>query len=125
MTIDFDIPIKVVSESNLRQHWAKRSNRTKDQRQVACQYTNLAVGRDARDAIKRHGATITFTRIAPRRLDPGNLGISFKGIQDGCCNDSIGMDDGDERWTMNYRQAKGKPREYGVRVTIETGDCDD
>ncbi len=124
MTIDYDIPIKVISEANRSRHeiWQTTRRRVKEQKLVAEGKTNENVSREDRDAIKRDGATITFTRIGPRKLDSDNLVGAFKAVRDGVCR-SLGIDDGrDDLLTFAApKQAKGKPREYGVRVKIEIG----
>jgi len=65
---------------------------------------------------------ITLTRIAPRRLDPGdNLNSSMKAVRDGIA-DALGIDDGDARLTWKYAQRKGNPKEYAVEVEVENAE---
>ncbi len=61
---------------------------------------------------------VTLTKIAPRRTDDDNNVGSLKGIRDEVSK-LIGIDDRDDRVTWMYFQEKGKPKYYGVRITVE------
>lgn len=112
------LPIKTVSEANRasHEHWRKRCRRAKQQRAVAnalLQEELHLCGWQEEWIV----TNITFTRIAPRYLDPGvNLPSAFKAIEDGIA-DALGVNDRD--WQPTYQQRKGKPREYAVEVEIE------
>lgn len=117
MTVTVTLPIRTESEANLREHWAPKSRRARDQRGTARiilrqpQYAEL---------FRHHGKfEITMTRIGVRTLDPDNLANSFKHVQDGIA-DALGIDDGSSRITWEYAQEKGKPKEYSVRIEIKT-----
>lgn len=121
MTCTYTIPVRTVSEANRREHWAAKAKRAKELRSIAFVATHANV--DWREpglfvAVRKRGATITLTRLAPRALDSDNLAASFKAVRDGIA-DSLGINDGDERIEWRYAQRKGKPREFGVQVTIE------
>ena len=113
--IDVLLPVRTWSEANLRAHWAKRARRARKQREAA----RLLV-RAARPALlpKSGSIAITLTRIAPRVLDTDNLASGLKAVRDGVA-DALGVDDGSSRLTWRYEQARGKPREYAVRVEIQ------
>lgn len=112
------LPIRTKSESNLREHWAKRGRRVKKQRANTRMLVASAIMKAGPAWMRNPGKLdIHLVRIAPRRLDDGNLGISFKAIQDGIA-DAIGIDDGDRRLHWHYDQRKGKPKEYAVEVEI-------
>ena len=107
----FTIPgLRLVNETNAREHWAVRSNRAKEQRDTA----RLSV----------HGSThipagrkyeIHICRVGPRKLDSDNLAASAKHVRDGIA-DALGVNDGDEsRAIWHYAQAPGK---HGVYITI-------
>ena len=104
-------PIHTRSEANLREHWAKKAQRVRAQRNAA--FLMLW----ASEITIRGSTEITITRIAPRRLDDVNLLSSIKAVQDGVC-DALGIDDGDPAITWHYSQLKGKPKEYAVEVRI-------
>lgn len=111
------LPIRVKSESNQREHWAVKRNRTKQHRAVAGLYVE-------RTGIKRHiqpddGIRVTFTRIHPPRgkpMDSDNLAGAHKAARDGVA-DALGIDDGSDRYEWVYQQERGA--DHGVRVTIE------
>jgi hypothetical protein len=64
--------------------------------------------------------TIELTRVAPRQLDDDNLRGALKACRDGI-TDALGLrDDSDPRLVWSYSQARGKPREYAVRVTVSS-----
>lgn len=120
--IRVQIPIKIVSEANRREHFrvvAKRKALHRFNAQ-ACMAFKLNPG-----FLMRHGQcdaiTITLTRIGPRTLDDDNLASGFKACRDGVA-DWLGIDDGDKRLTWRYDQRKGKPKEYAAEVQIEWGE---
>ena len=113
------VPIKTVSELNVVEHWAKRAKRAKEQRALtAMVLANAAASGDITGAITLP-ALVTITRIAPRELDSDNLAASQKHIRDGVA-DWLNVDDRHhERVAYQYKQRKGKPKEYAVEVLIE------
>lgn len=107
----FYVPIRTVSESNQREHWATKHRRNKRQ-QEAVGYAMLAV----RPLLPKPPVLVTLTRFAYCRLDPGNLEASFKHVQDAVAK-MLGVDDGDQvRVSWLYEQEK--KRHYGIRITI-------
>jgi hypothetical protein len=111
--ITFILPIKTVSESNMRGHWAVKAKRTKEQRTTA----QLLTRNSTKKGLPPQPWRITLTRIGRRRLDAGNNPGSMKAVQDGIC-DALGIDDGDERHDWLYKQRIEKV--YAVEVKIET-----
>lgn len=111
------LPIKTISEANTRQHYMARHRRAQAQKGTAYLLT-----KPARFApLKKFPATVTLTRVAPRRLDSDNLTSSMKACRDGIAL-ALGIDDGDERVTWNYDQRKGAPGEYAVEIKVTHGD---
>ncbi len=109
----FIVPVRTVSETNMREHWSRRHRRASHQRFVA----RCVAGHDWRQ--RWDACTVHLTRIAPRRLDAGNNAASMKAVQDGIC-DALGIDDGDPRIGWEYHQRKamaGEPKE-GVLVEV-------
>lgn len=98
------LPIRTVSEANSFEHWTKKHQRHKAQRQAVALLLN-----PHRDKINLP-CHIKLTRVAPRKLDRwDNLPISMKYILDACCaiitNDHRpGRADDDERITVSYDQ---------------------
>lgn len=112
------LPLKVVSNANQREHWAKRANRAKAHRSTA----RLAIS----GALLKAGlsgsslpssVTVQLVRIAPRALDDDNLVGGFKAIRDGIA-DAMGIDDRDSRVTWLCGQRKGSPKEYLVEIAV-------
>lgn len=61
---------------------------------------------------------VTMTRIAPRGLNDDNLTGAFKHVRDGIAESLHTTDENPQiKWVC--AQERGKPREYGARVTIE------
>jgi hypothetical protein len=102
------VPVKTVSESNRRDHWAVKAKRTKQQRRAAkllCPTHPLPV-------------VVVLTRIAPHELDDDNLRGALKAIRDGVA-DRFNTDDRDPRIEWRYAQAKGHPGEFAVRIDLQ------
>lgn len=129
--IAITLPIRLISESNSRSHWAKRAKRVHEQRCLARMAVNVPavlsfhvtsphvcgwyVGMTEQQAQE---LTVTLTRIAPRPLDSDNTVSSCKAVRDGIA-DALGIDDRDKRVTWCYAQRRGKVKEYGVEIRIE------
>jgi hypothetical protein len=125
--LEFNLPIKTISEANRRTDWGKSRfvhlHRHRNQRGVA----ELAMNTHLREVPAGRPLRITLVRIGPRRLDDDNLAGAMKHVRDGIA-DSLKIDDGDETqavWAV--AQEKGRAWEYSVRVRIEheTGGSDD
>lgn len=117
MSITVTLPLRTVSEANAHEHWRNRQRRAKGQRSA----TRIFVGAHLR-AAGVHGSVVravTLVRIAPRRLDSDNAVGALKHVRDGVA-DALGVKDNDPRIEWLYgEQERGKPRQYGVRITVE------
>ena len=102
------LPIKTVSVSNIREHWAKRAKRAKEHRSAAFLLT-------AKMSPKRIPKCIALVRIAPRKLDDDNLRGALKAVRDGVA-DRLQINDNDPRVKWSYHQVKGEPLQYAVDV---------
>ena len=104
----------IVSESNAHEHWRKRQKRAKEQRGTV----KLVMQANAKKP--SIPCTIRLVRIAPRKLDQGNIGAALKHVQDGCA-DWIGIDDRrDDLVKYEYLQEQVS-KTYGVRIEIVEG----
>ena len=124
--ITYILPLRIVSESNSREHWAKKAARHKLQQkvvrsQVDCKGISLP-------------CSITLTRLAPRSLDDDNLQMAFKWVRDELSDlilpDAVpvyidkkgklkalkGRADNDPRIAWHYAQEKSKA--YAIRIDI-------
>lgn len=110
--IAYDLPLRIESVANKREHWGKRAARTKLHRFAAI-------------AVQPHPlpCVVTLVRIAPRSLDGDNLQSGFKALRDGIAK-RLGVDDADPRVEWRYGQARGKAKEYAARVEITRGTTD-
>lgn len=111
--IEVEIPIKTVSEANMREHWSVKHERQK--MQAGWVLFHLCPKLKQSKPFKLPLA-IRFTRIGKRELDSDNLQSAFKKIRDVVAK-KLGINDGDKRITWDYQQEKGK--EYAVRIRIE------
>lgn len=111
--IDVTLPIKVVSEANLRECWQSKHRRSRNQRDIVKigLYNFHRSLRAYKGPIK-----VTLTRIGVRKLDGDNLQRAFKGVRDQVAEE-CGVDDGADRIEWRYGQEKGKP--YAVKILIE------
>src|SRR5688572_19863737 len=78
-----DLPLRIESVANKREHWSKRARRTKLHRLAA-----LAV------PVSPLPCVVTLVRVAPRALDSDNLQSGFKALRDGIA-DRLGVKDHD------------------------------
>lgn len=115
------IPLKIVSEANLREHWRISYKRHKDQKNVVS--FELIV----RYVPRKLPVTVTLTRVSPRTLDDDNLLTSLKYIRDAIAEYFVpglqpGRADNDNRITWKYSQDKSVHK--GVRLTFDYPDDD-
>jgi hypothetical protein len=110
--VDVPIPgLRLVSEANQREHWAKKARRVKAQRTLV---TLVLRGTVARDMMLVAPLAVTITRISPRRLDDDNATGSAKAVRDAVAA-ILGVDDRDDRVSWRVEQAKGP---FGIRIAI-------
>ena len=103
------IPLKTVSEANVRCHWRVKAQRVKNQR------FSVAAALSGKK-LPPLPAVICMTRIGPRKLDSDNLAISFKACRDEVAK-AYGIDDGrEDMYFWTYAQQRGP--EYGVEISI-------
>lgn len=114
--IDFQAPIRVMSEANLREHWAVKNKRKKDQQfEMMIALHNNLMGKQVQLPCK-----VKLTRIGPKALDTDNLAGAFKACRDQIAK-KLGVDDGDTKnVTWEYFQMPVGIRQYSVKVTIES-----
>ncbi len=118
MKITIEIPIRLVSESNVREHWSKSHKRHKAQK-IAVAWKMKEYMQDIKLPCK-----ITLRRASPRQFDvDDNLRTAFKYIKDEVANQLIpgkrpGMADSDPRIEWQYDQVKSKA--YYVILEIES-----
>ena len=121
------IPVRTQSELNMREMWAVRHKRQKKQKEIVHLLWPIAL----RTALKpKKVLAITFVRLAPKSLDPGNLSSCFKSLQDQAAIE-LGLAKPDKNGKMRpldsatdgvawaYKQEQAK--DYAVRIEITTG----
>jgi hypothetical protein len=117
MPLTLTLPIRTVTESNAKEHWATKHRRAKAQRQDV--FISLGLSHRTRPPLPLQ---ITVTRISPRPLDEDNCVSSLKHCIDGIADWLAGeYGKGNDRLpglTWRYAQRRGKPKEYAVEITI-------
>lgn len=108
-----ELPLKTVSEANVRSHWRVKAARAKTQRSTM----RLLVLERRRD-IHAMPLTVHMTRVAPGLLDDDNLESALKAVRDGVA-DGLGVDDRDPRVSWAYDQRRGARDLYQVEIRIE------
>ena len=110
------IPLRLVSELNVREHWGARAKRRKHQRQTTRLMWEVRRRETTGPTMPSPPCTVTITRCAPRAFDDDAAVSSAKGVRDELA-DILGVNDNDPRvtWVVKQRQDKG----YGVLVEIE------
>ena len=126
--VEYEVPVRLVSELTMREHWAPKMKRAKKQRSAAKFWTEQKVRYSHMGEFIVGGAPlkVTITRIAPGKLDDDNLTGSAKHVRDGIA-DALGIDDGDPRITWVVEQAKftGAHRGgYSCAVRIEVREAE-
>lgn len=104
-----EIPLRIESMANCSLPWYKKAKLIKSYRNAAILVRKPQIP-----------CQVYLTRIAPRDLDDDNLRGAFKALRDGIA-DRIGLPDNDPRVQWFYKQERGKPKEYAVRVEIFEG----
>ena len=118
MIVSWQLPIKTARESNSSEHWAKKAKRHRLQK---IKIKSAFLKDRPQIEIPCH---VILTRISPRSLDcHDNLPMSFKWIVDSICDYifpgmAAGRADDSKEITWEYRQEKGKVREYAIKIEI-------
>ena len=108
------LPVRLVSEANLHDHWAVKAGRVKAQRKAARMVVANALRTFDQDGGRP--VRITITRVSPRELDGDNMQSAAKAVRDGIA-DALGYrNDSHPHLTWVYAQSKGGP---GCEVTLE------
>lgn len=110
--------LRVRNESNERSHHMVRAKRAKTARALARMRLAGPVLEQRRAGALALPLVVTLTRIGPRMMDDDGAIASLKACRDGVA-DALGIDDRDPRVQWRYGQERGKPRQYGVRITVE------
>ena len=105
-----ELPIRTVSEANIREHWGAKARRAKKQR--ADVLAGLLATGWPRPSLP---LVVTLTRIGPRRRDDDNNVRSLK-----ACRDSVAawlkVDDGNEQLEWRYAQIVGPPAAVLIEI---------
>lgn len=122
--MDITLPIRTISESNHREHWAQRARRAQQQRSEVYLTLRAAWGAPPQAPYSMYGPILVLlTRLAPRAFDQGNLEASLKHIQDGVADWLAGAygqgQDRQEGLLWRYRQQRGAPKTYAVVIWVE------
>lgn len=104
--IQFEIPIKTQSTSNLREHWAVKAKRVEAQKRATRSMCPAWTGGSL--------LVVTLTRVAPRRLDDDNLRGALKSVRDAVAS-WLRVDDASPLVRWEYGQEKGT----GASVRVE------
>ena len=114
--IEVFVPVKTVSEGNIREHWHKAARRHQEQR---CGVENALKG-----ALFQLPCTVKLTRHGIRTLDSDNLQFSFKWVRDSAADFLVpglkrGRADDDPRIEWIYDQKKVKRGFEGFRIQVD------
>jgi len=113
--------LRLISEANTSEHWAKRATRTKQQKHV----TWLAVQGHLRPLRASDSASVTITRIIGHRgqqIDSDNLQGAGKHCRDSIAK-SLGIDDRDPRVVWQVMQRRAANGVWSVEISVEVRDA--
>ena len=108
--IEITIPMRLPSAANLREHWAAKAKRVKQQRQTVAAY----IGGRPKPPLP---VVVTLTRVSARALDGDNLQSAFKGIRDEVAK-WLGHADNVPGIRWEYAQRRGGVGEFGVVIRV-------
>jgi hypothetical protein len=113
-----EIPVRIESTPNLREHWAARHRRAKAQDDAV---TYSLIGDRTLAALVATGGPylVTLTRIAPRLCDDDNAIAGFKNVRDSIAR-LLGVDDGDAS-LVAWIYGQDKAKRYAAHIRIEAG----
>jgi hypothetical protein len=102
-----------VNPLNRREHWSKRHERnTEHQARV-----RWALGPQGDSLLP---CIVTLTRISPRTMDDDGNVAAFKWVRDEVAR-WLGADDSPRSGIVwCYKQQRGEPKQYAVRIEIES-----
>lgn len=106
----WDIPIKVISEANQREHWRVKWLRQKKQKTAVDLF--LA---ESKIGLLGKVYQVRFTRFGVKALDTDNLSGAFKAVRDMVAS-KLGVNDGDPSIKWETVQVPGN--NYGIRIEI-------
>jgi hypothetical protein len=117
VSVSFTVPIKILSEANNSDHWAKKKAR-KDAIRNSIKLRWLLIGSVEIEL----PCVIKLTRVAPRNLDYDNLVYSLRSVTNIIAELILpglaaGRADGDKRLKFEYLQRKVS-KTYAVEVEI-------
>lgn len=117
-SIEFELPIRTVNESNgdkgMAAHWKKTKLRKQAQYAVGLKTSTI-------NRPRLFPMVVEIVRLSAGVLDDDGLRSATKAARDGIAK-WIGVDDGDvERIRFKYGQATCKRGEYGVIVRVYEG----
>ncbi len=119
--LSLSMSLRLVAETNKREHWATKARRVKAQRlATAWALSAQRFSRAMVQAVTReYGLVVTIRRVAPRSLDPlENLPASMKAVADEIA-EWVGEDDRKgSRLRFVPDQPRGGVGEYSVEIEM-------
>ena len=116
--INWTLPVRLISEANNTDHWTKKRKRFKAQKD----WITVMYRQDGCPEIPVN-CIVVLTRIAPRELDDDNMIACCKHFRDYISdlirpNMAPGRSDDCKTIEWNYKQEKGNPKEYAVKIEV-------
>lgn len=113
--IEWMLPLRLVSEGNMREHWTKKHKRHREQLLLV----KFAAQTNPKPKLP---CVVTITRVSSRKLDDDNLAFSCKSLRDYIADAllpglQMGRADNDPRIEWRYAQEKGKPPRVKILFT--------
>ncbi|MFA6125466.1 hypothetical protein [Sphingomonas sp.] len=103
-----ELPLRIINSTNAREHHMARARRVKRERAQISLFIPNGI---------KVPCTVTLTRIAPRPFDSDGNVSAFKGTRDAIAQ-KLGINDNSPLVTWTYKQERGKPKMYSIRIEI-------
>ena len=116
-SVSITIPVRIMSEANLQEHWTKKHKRKKAIQSAIKYYWNSSDMPSISLPV-----TITFTRLAPRTLDDDNNVFAFKAARDTISDlfiPNLAPGRADDSSELKFKYAQQKSKEYGFKIDAQ------
>lgn len=119
MKVELELPLRTVSEANVRDRWRTRARRAADHRGTVAKALRPRTG----VLPKGESIDVELVRVSAGTLDDDNLRSALKAVRDGVA-DALGLkSDADPRVRWSYSQQRCERGQHAVRINVAMSDA--